>query len=69
MNVLYICSVSLWVGVSMRVCGVFCDMLRCLSMGRVNVVVLLVLVWVMLMMLWLESSVGMVVVWMGDGVL
>lgn len=68
-NVLVIWMVSLWVGVRIRVWGLICCRLMLDSIGSVNVVVLLVLVWVWFSMLWFFSIVGMVVVWIGDGVL
>lgn len=52
LQVVVICRVSLWVGISISICGLWWFGLMCDSSGRVNVVVLLVLVCVWLIMLW-----------------
>lgn len=67
--VLVICIVSLWVGVSIRICGVFSLGLRFCSRGKENVVVFLFFVWVIFRMLWLFSRCGIYFVWIGDGFL
>lgn len=70
----WICLVSLWVGIRISVCiefVVICGFFRvsCCSNGRVKLVVLLVLVCVVVSRLWFLSVGGMVWVWIGVGVL
>lgn len=67
MNVLVICRVSFWVGISISVWGILLVMLILDSIGIVNVVVLLVLVCVSFIMLEFVINVGIVVVWIVVG--
>lgn len=70
---LFICKVSLWVGVSINVCILLLFVLgffdKCLINGSVKFVVLFVLVCVVVIILWFLMIVGIVCDWIGVGVL